>query len=531
MPLLRPQALRHLHLIERISHPRPLPTLIAMSAAAAIAQFPPAAVAVALPSIHEELNASLGELQWTITAYTLATSAFLIAFGRLADTFGRRRILLIGTALFAAGSAVSALAGSALMVIAGTVIAGTGAAALTPASLSIVVSAYPPERRGLPIGVWGAAGAIMQGFGPLLGGALTTGLGWQWVFWPGALVAGMVVAVTLWSTAESRDPQAERHVDTVGVGLAAAALFTLSLAVIQGPTWGFGAPQTLILLGAALALGLGFVVFERRAAAPLVNFSMFRARNFTGATIVLFALNFALIVALFFLPLYLQEIQGSSASESGVQMLPLMVAMVLLLPVGGLLVERIGPLVPIVAGLGLAALGLVLLSRTDPATELSDLFVPMALVGGGSAVALTPMNVAAMNAIPTRQSGAAGGLFTTLSGIGIGFGVAMSGALFHSRQLSETERLVDATGTDITSAQAERLDGLLAGGSEPRAFLERLGGNPEAIEAAVRQAFTDALGDAYLLGAAVALVALGLTAWLIRNRPPADEVAGAADPG
>jgi EmrB/QacA subfamily drug resistance transporter len=532
MALLRPATHRGLHLIPETRHPRRLPTLVAMAAAAGIGQFPTSAIAVALPTVHQELDASLSELQWMITAFTLAMSAFLIASGRLADTFGRRRVLLAGTAVFAGGSVVAALAGTAGMLIAGTAVAGIGVAAMTPSSLSIVVSSYPPERRGLPIGVWGASTALAQAFGPLIGGALTGGPGWQWIFWLNVAVAGAVIAVALWATAETRDPDAEPHIDTAGLGLAAAGLLTLTLPIIQAPTWGWGAPQTIILLAVAVALVLAFGLVERRSSAPLVDFGFFRRRNFSGATTVLFVLNFALIVALFFLPLYLQEQLGFSATEAGVRLLPLMGMLIVMLPLGGPVAERIGALPPIAVGVGVTALSLFVLAGAGVDTSYGDVWLPMALVGGGTGLALTPMNLAAMNAIPTRHSGSAGGVFTTLSGIGIAFGVAVTGAVFNSLQLSQTQSLAADRGIQVSAQQAQGLDGLLAGAPGARSTLAEFPHRTqEALEHVVREAFMHALGGAFRVGGFVALGGLLLALALIRRRPPADELEARQEAG
>ncbi len=528
MAFLRPATPRGLHLLPHVVHPRRTPTLLAMAAAVGIANFPTSAIAVALPAIHEDLNASVGELQWTVTAFTLAMSAFLIAAGRLADIYGRRRIVLAGAGLFAGGSAIAALAPTAIVLIAGLAVAGLGAAALVPASLSIIVNAYPPEKRGLPIGVWGASSALAQAVGPLVGGALTGGLSWNWVFWLGTIVAVGIAFTVMWATAESSDPEAERRIDSLGLALVAGALVTLSLAIIQAPTWGWTEPQTIVLFAASIVLAAAFVVVERRVEAPLVNFAFFRARNFSGATIVLFVLNFALIVALFFLPLYLQELLGYSATEAGALMLPLMAAMVVMLPLGGKIVERTGPLPPIIVGIGTLTLSMFLLAGIDTKTTYSDVWLPMALCGGGTGLALTPMNVAAMNAIPTRQSGAAGGVFTTLSGIGISFGVAISGAVFNSVQVDETQSLAAAQGVKVSEAQATGLDGLLAGASDAQSGLSQFAKSSQAVlENVVDDAFVHAFGSAMRVGAFVALAGLVLALALIRNRPPADEVEAA----
>ena len=277
------------------------------------------------------------------------------------------------------------------------------------------------------------------------------------------------------------------------------------------------------MAAAAVILAGLFVVVERRVRVPLINFDFFRQANFTGATIVLFVVNFALIVALFFLPLLLEELLGYSATKAGVLLLPLIGAMVVMLPLGGPIAERVGPLPPLAAGLVMTAIGLFLLAGVHTGSTYAELWLPMVLTGAGTGLGLTPMNMAAMNAIPTRESGAAGGVFTTLSGIGIGFGVAVTGAVFNARQLSETQSLAADSGIKLSDDKATALDGLLAGASGAE---QALRGFPKAaqgtVEHVVNEAFVLGLGSAFRVGAAVALAGLVLALLLIRNRPPAD---------
>ncbi|MGI9556980.1 MAG: MFS transporter, partial [Solirubrobacterales bacterium] len=239
MALLRPAIPRGLHLLPHARHAHPVVVLIAMALAAGIGNFPPSAVAIALPTLHDELNASTAELQWGITAYSIAMSTFLIVAGRLADMFGRRRLLLIGATIFIAGSATSALAPSALALIIGMTVSGVGFATMLPPSLAIVVNAYPPDKRGLPIGIWGASTVLFQALAPMIGGVLTGEIDWSAIFWFAAVIGAIVATLTVWAVPESKDASAEREIDATGVGLLGGALVTLSLAVIQGPTWGW----------------------------------------------------------------------------------------------------------------------------------------------------------------------------------------------------------------------------------------------------------------------------------------------------
>ncbi|MDX6582092.1 MAG: hypothetical protein QOI10_1276 [Solirubrobacterales bacterium] len=499
--------------------------LATMALASALATFPTAAIVVALPEIHDQLNASTAELQWTVTGYTLAMSAFLIVAGRLADIYGRRAVLVAGSVLFAAGSLVGAIAPSGPILIAGLVIAGLGGAALIPSSLSLVLNAYRPSERGLPLGIWGGASALGQGFAPLIGGVLTGALGWEWIFWFQLAVAGVVALAALAFATESRDPQAERRIDVTGLTLAVGSLTTLTLATIQAPTWGLASAPTLVLLGIAIALGIAFVVVERRARNPLVDLGLFRHRNFSGAAIVLFIVNFALIAALFLMPLFLQEELGDSPTKSGLELMTLIIGMAVGSPIGGPLAQRFGPLPPLVAGGGMIAVALFLLAGVDPSTTYADLWWPFLILGLGTGLSLTPMNLAAMNSIPTRLSGQAGGVFTTLSGLGISFGVAICGAVFNSKQISETVAIAGQKGVRLSDAQAEDLDGLLAGASDAMTALAKYSAAAQkAIGDAVHDAFAIAVGTGLRLGAFLAIAGVVVALLLIRREVPADEI-------
>ena len=333
------------------------------------------------------------------------------------------------------------------------------------------MNAYPPAERGLPIGVWGAASTLAQSAAPILGGFLITELSWRFIFWLPVVLGLAIVALTLVSTLETRDERAERHLDALGVALAAGALASLMLAIIQGPVWGWSAAPTLTLFGASAALFVAFAVVESRARAPIVEFALFRSRNFSGATAGLFALNFAFIAALFFLPLYLQELLGRTPAEVGVLLLPLTAAIAIAMPLGGRLAERIGPLPPLSVGLAMVAIALWLMSDIDAASRTTDL-IPMVVLGIGYALAITPMNLAAMNAVPPRKSGSASGLFGTLSVVGISLGVAVTGAVFNAIQLDRTASLAAERGVALTGSQAKTLDGLLAGAGDAQQALE-----------------------------------------------------------
>jgi EmrB/QacA subfamily drug resistance transporter len=504
-------------------------TLVATVAAAGIVQLPTAAIVVALTRIHAEFGTSIAELQWTVTAFMIPFSSLLIAAGRIADVFGRRRLLLTGAAIFAAGSLIAALSPGIVPLVAGIALAGTGGALMMPSSMAILTDVFTGSRRGFAIGCWGAATELVSGIGVLIGGVLTGELNWRWIFVVCIAFAGLIALLAVRGVRESHDPTVARQIDVAGAALSIAALTALTLALIQGASWGWGSPAVVGLLVAAVVLAVAFVVRERSVANPLVDFSFFRARNFTGATVVVFVLDFSFGALLFFLPLYFQEILAYSPIQVGVLLLPLTGLMVVGSPLGGKLAARVGPRPPIAAGLAAMAIAVYFISTLSTDTSYAQLWLPSALMGFGVGIALTPMNLAAMNAVAREHAGAASGLLVTLSGLGATLGVAVTGAIFNELMTERTVARVAETGVTVSPGQAQQLDGVLAGATGAQRTLEQLaGGRAEAVRAAVREAFVDALGTSLKLSAALIVLGLVLTLVLMRDAPARDE-APAAD--
>jgi EmrB/QacA subfamily drug resistance transporter len=498
-------------------------TLSATVAAAGIVQLPTAAIVVAVPTIHREFGTSIAELQWTVTAFMIPMTALLITAGRIADIFGRRLILLLGTALFAAGSLLAAISPGIEVLLAGIGIAGIGGALLMPSSMSIITNVFTDERRGFAIGMWGAATELISGVGVLVGGVLTGELDWRWIFWVCIVVAAAIAFLAVRGVPESSDPTVPHQVDTPGVVLSAAGLTTLTLALIQGSTWGWGSPAIIALLVAAAVLFAAFVANELRSSHPIIDFSFFRRRNFAGATAVVFVLDFSFGALLFFLPLYFSEILGDSPLKVGVLLIPLTGLMVIGSPLGGRIAAATGPRPPIVGGLALMAISVYWISTLDIDTTYADLWIPSALMGLGVGVSLTPMNLAAMNAISRDHAGAASGMLVTLSGLGATLGVAVTGAIFNQLLTDRTISEAADAGVTVTASQAEQLDGVLAGTPGATQTLDQLGGGHSAqLTDAVREAFVSALGTALKLSAALIAAGLVLAIILLRRSGPVD---------
>jgi EmrB/QacA subfamily drug resistance transporter len=497
--------------------------LVAMALASGITSVPNAAIVLALPTIHRQFGASLTELEWTVTGYLLAYSALLIAAGRLADIFGRMRLLTLGTVLFMAASIPAALASSALVLILGLALVGVGAAVLTPASLAIVTNSFRDERRGMAVGLWGAATALFSGIAPAIGGVLTQEVSWRWILWLNLFV-GASILFGVRGAAESRDEQASGRVDYTGLALSFAGLGALTLAFNEAPhPWAFTSASFIVVLAAGVMLLVGFGMIERRLREPLVDPAMFRHRNLTGASVVVFVLDFAFGAVLFFVPSYLQELLGYDPLQAGLLLLPASVTMVVAMPVGGRMFERLGPMIPIVGGMALAGVAMLLLGGISTSTTYADVWPALALLGLGIGTALTPMNLAALNSMPTRSHGSVAAIITTLGGLGATFGVALSGALFEALQVSRTVAAAADRGIALTDASARMLEGLLTGtAAATPAFAGFAAAHRAPLRASIREGFVSALATTMQLSLVLVVVAIGLALLLIRSHdaPP-----------
>ncbi len=305
-------------------------------------------VITALPSIHRDLGASLSTLEWTINAYTLAYAAGIITAAALGDRFGRRRVFAAGLALFTAASAACALAPTAELLIACRVIQGLGAAIIMPLSLTILTTAFPPQRRGAIVGLWGGIGGLAVAGGPLVGGAITQGLDWHWVFWvnvPIGLVASVLATVRL---AESHGPAT--RLDLPAVGLVSGGAIGIVWGLVRASDVGWGSAQTLVTLALGLLLLVGFVAWERRAPEPMLPLRLFRSRAFAAANATGFLMVAALFGAVFLASQYFQLGLGFSPLGTGVRFLPWTATPMLVAPAAGVLSDRIGQRPVMVAG-------------------------------------------------------------------------------------------------------------------------------------------------------------------------------------
>jgi EmrB/QacA subfamily drug resistance transporter len=492
--------------------------LLAIALASGITSVPSVAIVLAFPTITRRFNASETELEWTVTGYMLAYSALLIAAGRLADIFGRVRSLRLGTLVFVGASVAAAFAHNPMLLIAGMFGAGLGAAILTPASLAIVTESFRGERRAMAVGVWSAASAFFSGIAPAIGGVFTAQASWRWILWLNVIVGALVLAGVR-RAAESSDEQATRHIDYTGLGLLIVGLSAIMLALNEAPApWRFSSARFQLVLGGGMLLLVSFALFERRLRHPLIDIAMFVRRNLSGACIVGFVLSFTFGAAFFFLPIYLHELLGYGALESGLLLLPMSLATMIAMPLGGRLFQRFGPGPPIIGGLALSGGAMLLLGGVSSSTHYAGVWPALALLGLGVGVALTPMNLTALNSVPRRNHGAVSGIIATVGGLGATFGVALSGAVFEQLQTDRTVSAADGHGLHITDSAARTLEGLLAG---TPAATKMLAAYPlsdrAALRADVRDGFISALGTTMQLSLVFLTVGILLTLLLIRR--------------
>jgi EmrB/QacA subfamily drug resistance transporter len=481
-------------------------TLAAMCFALFMIMLDNTVVNVALPSIQDDLGASLSGLEWTVNIYTLTFAVLLVTGGRLGDILGRRRMFLFGVVVFAVSSAAIGLAPDEGWLVAGRAIQGAGAAFMMPATLSIITVTFPAEERGKAIGTWAGVSALALAIGPVLGGALAEYVSWRAIFFLNLPVAVGAVVVTLFAAQESRDESTEHTIDWPGIAALSAGLTALVLALVEGNSWGWGSPEIVALLvTAAVGLG-GFALIEPRVREPMVDFSLFRSKTFLGANIVAFIVSFAMFAMFFFIALYLQNILGYSAVEAGVRFLPSTLMIVLIAPVAGRLADRVGPRPLIVIGLMLTTCALFLQTRIDVGTGYGLLLPAFILMGIGMALVMSPMSTAAMNSVAPEKAGVGSGILSMSRMVGATFGVAAIGALF---QHSARNELADTlAGTGVGPAQQEQLVHNLGAGGEG-------GSVPPQVADAAHNAFVHALGSGMWLSTGVAALGVVLAFVLI----------------
>ncbi|HEV7807364.1 MAG TPA: MFS transporter [Solirubrobacteraceae bacterium] len=419
-------------------------TLAAMCFALFMIMLDNTVVNVALPSIKADLGSSYSTLAWTVSAYTLSLGVLLITGGRLGDIYGRRTVFLFGVVLFAASSLFIAFSQTSAWLIAGRASQGIGAALMMPATLSIITNTFPPQERGKALGTWAGVSALALAIGPVVGGYLVEYVSWQSIFFLNVPVAAGALAITLFSTCESRDETIVPKLDLAGIATISVGLGALTLALLEAPSWGWGSPANVGLFGVAV-LGLTtFALVERRVRVPMVDFSFFASRTFLGASLVAFIVSFAMLAMFFFMAIYLQTIEHYTPLQAGIRFLPTTLMIIVISPLSGRLSDRIGPRPLLTGGLVLVAISLFWQSHLSVGSGFAFLAPGFVLMGVGMGLIMSPMSAAAMNAVDRTKAGVAGGILSMSRMVGGTLGIAVLGALVGNPRAPEA--YVDSLG-------------------------------------------------------------------------------------
>jgi EmrB/QacA subfamily drug resistance transporter len=407
---------------------------------------------VALPQIAEDFVTRAGfDVDWVVTSYLLALTTIQPATGWLADRWGRKRVYTIALAVFTAGSLLAGLSNGLPMLVAARVLQGLGGGAMMPVGMAMIYELFPPDRRGMALGVWGFAIMGAPGFGPPLGGLAVTMASWRWIF-----LVNVPIGILTWvlSTRLLRDVGFREHrpLDARGWALASTGIILVLIGARQAPAWGLASPTTLAALGLGALLLVLLVAISLRRPQPLIDFRMFTVSTFSICMGVFALLSVSQYARLTFLPIELQVVRGLTAAEVGLILAASAAGVALTMPMGGWLADRIGARVPMVTGLSIVTGGTFLLSRLEPATPVPQIVAILVVSGIGTGLSLTPNTVAAMNSLPQRFVSQAAALRSLNRQVSAALGTALL-AGFVVGQLGAMAPAV-STAADVARAQS-----------------------------------------------------------------------------
>jgi EmrB/QacA subfamily drug resistance transporter len=500
-------------------------TLIAVSVAIFMLLLDITVVNVALPSIQRALHSSFSDLQWVVNAYALALAAFLLTAGSLADLKGRRLVFTLGLVVFTASSAVCGLSTTPLTLNLARAVQGVGGAMMFATSLALLAEAFHGRERGTAFGVFGAVTGAAVAVGPVVGGVITSGIGWQWIFFVNVPIGIAAVAVTLTRVVESRDPNA-RGVDWIGLVTFSGALFMLVFALIEGNEDGWGSTRIVSLLLGSLILLMAFVVAELKQSRPMLDLSLFRKPAFTGASIVAFAIASSIFAMFLYLTLYIQDVLGFTALQAGLRFLPVTLLSFAVAPVAGRLSVRMPVRYLLGGGLLLVSAGLLGMTAVDSSTGWTTLIPGFALAGAGIGMINPPLASTAIGVVHHSRSGMASGINATFRQVGFATGVAGLGAVFQHDVLSATTKSLGEQLQSVRAAAHGHLNTLLQSGEVKQVFHALSPGTQVALKHSYRVGFTEAFDHILLIAAAIAFVGAVLALVLVRQRDFVSSVAG-----
>ena len=477
-------------------------TLFAMCFALFMIMLDNTIVNVALPSIQKQLKTTPENLEWTVNAYVVVFASLILLGGKLGDRFGRKRIFMVGLVVFTLSSAACALSATDSQLIGFRAVQGIGGAFLNPLSLSILVAAFPRPQLPQAIGIWAGISGLGLALGPLAGGFLTETFSWSAVFWVNVPIGIVALGVTWWAVNESSDP-GTRSLDVPGTALITAGLATLTWGLINTDTHSWLSAYTLSFLVAALILIVVFVIWESRTPEPMIPLAFFRVRAFSVSSLVVTLIGLALFGVLYFLTLYLQNVKGYTPLQAGVRMLPTTIMILVVAPLGGRLLNRVGPRAMMTTGMLAASIGLFGLSRLHADSSYNAMWPFQILVGSGMAMTMPSVTSTAMGAVDRARAGIASGVVNASRQVGGALGIAMLGGIGTTLSASSwTDRISSLPAA--LQAHAAALTPLVQGGQGARILA--ITHDPAAKTAAL-DSFVHGVQGALLAGAVLTFAA------------------------
>ncbi|HET6500856.1 MAG TPA: MFS transporter [Amycolatopsis sp.] len=471
-------------------------------------------VNVALPNIQASLGASFSDLQWVVDAYALTLASLLLTMGSLADLFGRRRLYLIGVTVFTAASVLCGTAQSPLMLELSRGLQGVGGAIMFSVSLALLANAFRGKDRGVAFGVWGALAGVAVAVGPLIGGVLVSGLSWQWIFFVNLPIGVIALVLTVLKVVESRDERAKRP-DWPGFVVFSAALACLIYALIESGRSGFTAASVIACFASAAALLAAFIVIESRSSHPMFDLRLFRLPTFVGGDIAAFGVSASAFSVLLYLTLYLQDVLGYSALQTGLRLLVLSLGVLAASGVAGRLSSTVPVRILVGPGLILTGVGLLLMRGLVADSSWTHLIPGMIVTGIGVGILNPPLASTAVGVVEPRHSGMASGINSTFRQVGIATGIALLGALFTNRLTSATAALTAHT---PFAPQSGEISTALGNGGAGPLFATTPPQQRGLLAEVVRGSFTIALNEILLI-AGITSIAAGILAFaLIRSK-------------
>src|SRR3954471_259779 len=478
-------------------------------------------VNVALPSIQSDLGAGLTELQWVVDAYALMLSALMLTVGSLADRVGRRLVFMVGVLIFTVASLLCGLAPSATSLDLARGLQGIGGAGMFATSLALIAPEFREYEFGTAIAAWGSTVGAAVAVGPLLGGALTEGLGWEWIFFVNVPVGVVALALARMRMREYVDP-GSRGIDPAGLVTSSVALFLLVFGLLRGNAEGWGSAVIVGSLGGAFVLFALFVAIERRQERPMLDLSLFRRPAFVGVSLGTLALGAGMFAMFFYISLYLQDILGYAPCKAGLRSLPLTLLVFAIPAATRGVSERVPPRVMLGSGLALVSLGLFLMHGIDTDSSWTTLLAGLLVAGVGIGLSNPAIGSIALGVVEPARSGMASGFSNTCRIGGVAIGVAGLGAVFQNRIDSKLAELAPHAPSGLGDAIASGGTGAVAPAGPP-------GARAQLVDAA-REAFIAGLNEILLVGAATLLIGALASFGLIRARDFASARRAAAAP-